>query len=477
MLVWDNKPLIYGGKFFDFDYLKPRYIYLTQTTGGTISANKLSGMSGEIVSLSNTPSAHYVFLNYNATGATLTGNQFEITNNNVSVNGTFSAEPQRRLTLLQQAGGTITANKTYGYSGETATLSYTANSDYYFNGWSTTGGSLNGNVFTWGDADSTAKGNFVGLNPSKLYNNNTTLYIQGSQSKSAFTDANAFVLYMDGPPYNTQSPKFLFTNSSTIANKNFFVLKYKYCRNLDIGNMYWTSTGISQGTYLMRTSQSAISNLNLNYGCDIRYSNALSGSLSRGEFFINSTTEPLYDNNGTKTATTARLYSKIPSGNQFSGYALPLKTYAKHYNHGRNGVYTRTFSGARIGQYEFSITASGKWDYSGYCFEPSAYEDNVWKDIKLVFDMNTYAYSSYYGDELVYKQTNSARWVKTSTALNVSSKLYAIHNINPYLQARWETDWNGTSAAIRSVGWCSAKDVSFTYFDTCEQANQWAKNN
>lgn len=166
MLVWDNKPLIYGGKFFDFEYLKPRYIYLTQTVGGTISADKLSGMSGDIVSLSNTPSAHYVFLNYNTTGAALTGNQFEITNNNVSVNGTFSAEPQGRLLLLQQTGGTITADKTYGYSGETANLSYTADSDYYFNGWSNTGGSINGNVFTWGSANALVKGNFVSVAPN-----------------------------------------------------------------------------------------------------------------------------------------------------------------------------------------------------------------------------------------------------------------------------------------------------------------------
>ena len=61
-----------------------------QTDGhGTISASPISGFSGTIVTLSNTPAQDYSFLNYDITGATLTGNLFKITNSDVNVKVNF----------------------------------------------------------------------------------------------------------------------------------------------------------------------------------------------------------------------------------------------------------------------------------------------------------------------------------------------------------------------------------------------------
>ena len=61
-----------------------------QTDGhGTIAASPISGFSGTIVTLSNTPNQDYSFLNYDITGATLTGSQFKIANSNVNVKANF----------------------------------------------------------------------------------------------------------------------------------------------------------------------------------------------------------------------------------------------------------------------------------------------------------------------------------------------------------------------------------------------------
>jgi len=61
-----------------------------QTDGhGTITASPISGFSGTIVTLSNTPAQDYNFLNYDITGATLTGSQFKIANSNVNVKANF----------------------------------------------------------------------------------------------------------------------------------------------------------------------------------------------------------------------------------------------------------------------------------------------------------------------------------------------------------------------------------------------------
>lgn len=66
------------------------YEVTTSTDGhGTMTASPMSGYSGTVVTLSNTPNANYGFQNYSVTGATLTGNQF-ILNNDVTAKAWFS---------------------------------------------------------------------------------------------------------------------------------------------------------------------------------------------------------------------------------------------------------------------------------------------------------------------------------------------------------------------------------------------------
>ena len=183
---------------------------LEQTNGGTISANKLTGYYGNPVSLYNTPSSNYIFGNYNITGATLTGNEFNFNTNNVTANATtpmsgfdgdvvtltnevtaahyffngysalgaelsgdkfafngsdvsarflFNKEPTRNVNLIQTIGGTITATPMTGYDGDTVVLTNTPESGYDFISYELTGSTLyNNNKFDF-------NGNNVSVKP------------------------------------------------------------------------------------------------------------------------------------------------------------------------------------------------------------------------------------------------------------------------------------------------------------------------
>ena len=64
-------------------------VYLNQTVGGTITANPLTGYSGDMVTLSNTANANYEFDSYSVTGATLTGRKFTFEDSDVTAQGNF----------------------------------------------------------------------------------------------------------------------------------------------------------------------------------------------------------------------------------------------------------------------------------------------------------------------------------------------------------------------------------------------------
>ena len=442
---------------------------------GVVSASKQKGFWGESAELFQSAAQGYSFEGYSANKGTINGNTYIFGKGDDVVTAFFkeSETDIYNLFLNQTQGGTISADKLTGHKGQSANLSYTANQDYYFNGWKTTGAPIVDNKLEF-TQNTTAEANFINTSPAKYYNNPTTTRIQAKNASSG-TFYQEY-LYLDGPYYDHLDPKFLSTYSASIKDKNYFVLKYDMKREVGEGEYYWHCTGTNAGTVL-HGWQDACSSFRHGFVPEIE--DLLGGSrLSRKSDYQFSTCEEyLYDPNGTKTATDIRT-TAIPSGTTWSAYKVPLRTYARHFNHGRLGLYTDVFSGYWIGRYTLNVNASGKWNYNGYCFEPTAYEDTDWRTVKLVFDMNNFAYSSYVGDECVYKQTNNLTWSATDDWMAQGpSKLYAIHNMNSFIQAPWSTQWNGTSSTYRQVGLVSAKNVSLTYFDNCEQANNWAKNN
>lgn len=126
---------------------------------GKITSNKSTGYSGDIVTLSNTPSADCTFSSYSVTGATLTGNQFMMKKADVSAKGNFYRNTHN-ITTLTSNYGTIAANKSTAYSGDTVILSNTPAADCHFNSYSITGATLTGSNFKMGTSNVSAKGSF-----------------------------------------------------------------------------------------------------------------------------------------------------------------------------------------------------------------------------------------------------------------------------------------------------------------------------
>lgn len=126
---------------------------------GKITSNKSTGYSGDTVTLSNTPSADCTFSSYSVTGATLTGNKFMIKKANVSAKGNFYRN-KHNITTLTSNYGTIAANKSTAYSGDTVTLSNTPAADCHFNSYSITGATLTGSNFKMGTSNVSARGSF-----------------------------------------------------------------------------------------------------------------------------------------------------------------------------------------------------------------------------------------------------------------------------------------------------------------------------
>ena len=75
----------------EFTPIPTRHLTINQSVGGTVTANKTTGHDGDIVTLSNTATGNYHFSSYSITGATLTGNQFEFNNSDVTAQASFTS--------------------------------------------------------------------------------------------------------------------------------------------------------------------------------------------------------------------------------------------------------------------------------------------------------------------------------------------------------------------------------------------------
>lgn len=107
--AWNQKTSSYSvtgstltGNQFDFtgsdvtaqaNYETAQTITLQSTSGGSIAASRVSGFSGDSVTLSNTPDSGYEFSAYTLTGANLTGSTFNLTGSNVTAKAWFYLPP------------------------------------------------------------------------------------------------------------------------------------------------------------------------------------------------------------------------------------------------------------------------------------------------------------------------------------------------------------------------------------------------
>lgn len=235
-----------------------------QTDGhGSIAANKNSGFIGDQVTLSNTPDERYSLSGYSITGATLTGNKFNFIGNDVTAKAWFSAIPLT-LTLETDGNGTLTATKITGNPGDTVTLTPTYNTYYRFSGYSVTGGSINGNTFTFGNGNATAKAWFRG----NTFTASGEFYPESEWvGISAYTDETKTGKYNKAAitNYTNNVPNSWFTTSSPWGSRSLWfptgASNYSMTAKLSMRNTLtyaYAGTSIITATFKTYTGQSTV---------------------------------------------------------------------------------------------------------------------------------------------------------------------------------------------------------------------------
>ena len=107
-LAFNNKTLLNNSN--EMFWQRNIYQVTTSTNGnGTMTASPMSGFSGTVVTLSNTPNANYSFAGYSVTGATLTGDQFTL-NNDVTAKANFKSYELIYSSNAETAGTAIYHN-------------------------------------------------------------------------------------------------------------------------------------------------------------------------------------------------------------------------------------------------------------------------------------------------------------------------------------------------------------------------------
>lgn len=122
---------------------------------GVLSADKMSGFSGDVVTVDATTDEGWYFTGLNLTGATATGNQFMFVGENVTAEGLYTDEGYP-ITYITETGGSLTGDPIY-IPGSTGITLQTAYDTYYrFSGYEVTGGTITDGVLV-ADGPCTAK--------------------------------------------------------------------------------------------------------------------------------------------------------------------------------------------------------------------------------------------------------------------------------------------------------------------------------
>ena len=112
---------------------------LVNSEHGTLSADKMSGFSGDIVTVNAIPDEGWYFTGMNITGATFTGNKFMFVGENVTAEGLYTDEGFP-IVYENDGHGTLTGDTNIGIPGQPITLTTAYDSYYRFSGYEVTGG-------------------------------------------------------------------------------------------------------------------------------------------------------------------------------------------------------------------------------------------------------------------------------------------------------------------------------------------------
>lgn len=281
-------------------------LHLDQAIGGTITANRMSGNRGDVVTLYNNPSAGYSFDNYSVTGSTLTGIQVRFNREDIYVAPSFIHNVYN-INLQQTTGGTITSDKSTGYYGDTVTLSNTPAEHYGFRDYSITGATLTGNKFTINESNVTAKANFsawlvrnvsvqqrtggtIASNKSTGYDGDVVTLSNTANAGYTFTNYNVTGATLTGnqfafnggnvtaqgafsawPDVGSNTVRLLYTLGHTPSGSRGTFTQMSENPNIWDYKMKWSNVGLNGQTELLEVIDGDCSNKNMSnafYGCN-----------------------------------------------------------------------------------------------------------------------------------------------------------------------------------------------------------------
>ena len=121
-------------------------ITVVQPTGGTVSASATSATAGTSVKLTANPAEGYTLDYFTLDGARINGNTFSMPARNVEVSAVFTANAYS-ITVVQPAGGTVSASATSATAGTTIELTATPAEGYTLDYFTLDGERINGDTF------------------------------------------------------------------------------------------------------------------------------------------------------------------------------------------------------------------------------------------------------------------------------------------------------------------------------------------
>lgn len=123
-----------------------RDLTLVPNEHATLSADAMTGFSGDVVTVDATTDEGWYFTGLNVTGATATGNQFMFVGNDVTAEGLYT-DAGYPITYIVETGGTFTGDTDIFIPGSEGIQLTTSYDTYWrFSGYEVTGGTIENNV-------------------------------------------------------------------------------------------------------------------------------------------------------------------------------------------------------------------------------------------------------------------------------------------------------------------------------------------
>lgn len=297
---------------------EPTYtVTLTQTTGGTMTASKLTGIyAGETITLTATPNTHYSFNGWQITpSVTVTSNTFTMPAANVTITGSFTEDAKYTVTYYDADGHTKSTEQVYAGASPASVPSVTAPDGFSFIGWYSTTydneeaptlvdpatATISGNTefhAVYGEGSGSGGANEFEWT-TDISNGDYIIGYYSSGSVKAF-DSDNIDTWLYGQEVSPSSNKITTTDTSIIwtltGNANGFTLKNKKTGN------YLTSSGTGSGSI-------SLSSTGTTYNASASGSNYVIRT-GDNDIRFNSTGYRMYASSNTQTGQKAMSFYK-----------------------------------------------------------------------------------------------------------------------------------------------------------------------